>query len=60
MKIISKHFGKVISIQDLRRISETAREGSSLMGLSEASEEIGFRGLGVKISLEKLAEAPLP
>lgn len=30
------------------------------MGLSEAAEQLGFRSLNVKISLEKLQKAPLP
>jgi ATP-binding cassette subfamily B protein len=60
LKIIAKNFGKVISIQELRKITETTRAGSSLLGLSEAAEKLGFRSLGVKISLEKLLEAPLP
>ncbi|QTD36734.1 peptidase domain-containing ABC transporter [Polaribacter batillariae] len=60
LKIIAKHFGKVISIQELRKLTETTRAGSSLLGLSEASEKIGFRSLGIKISVEKLEKAPLP
>lgn len=60
LKIIAKYFGKVISIQELRKLTETTRIGSSLLGLSEASEKIGLKSLGVKLSLEKLTEAPLP
>lgn len=60
LKIIAKHYDRTISIQELRHISETTREGSSLLGLSEASEKISFRSLGVKISLKRLIEAPLP
>ncbi|NDK18095.1 MAG: peptidase [Flavobacteriales bacterium CG03_land_8_20_14_0_80_35_15] len=60
IKIIAKHYGKIISIQKLREISETTREGSSLFGLSEAAEKIGFHTLGVQISYEKLLEVPLP
>tara|TARA_R110000751_G_scaffold126574_4_gene228518 strand:- start:21302 stop:23356 length:2055 start_codon:yes stop_codon:yes gene_type:complete len=30
------------------------------MGLSDASEKIGFRSLGVKLTVEKIVEAPLP
>ena len=60
LKIIAKSYGKVIPIQQLREMSETTRVGSSLLGLSEAAEKIGFRSLGVKISLEKLDEIPLP
>ncbi len=60
IKIISKHYGRVLNIQNLRTLSETTREGSSLLGLSDAVEEIGFRSLGVKLSLNKMDEVPLP
>ena len=30
LKIIAKHYGKTINIQDLRTLSETRREGSNL------------------------------
>ncbi|WP_264552637.1 peptidase domain-containing ABC transporter [Flavobacterium sp. N2038] len=60
LKIIAKHYGKTINIQELRDISETTREGSNLLFLSDAAEKIGFRTLGVKLSAERLEEAPLP
>jgi ATP-binding cassette, subfamily B, bacterial len=60
IKIIAKHFGKLINTQQLRQLSETTRSGSSLLGLSEAVESIGFRSLGVKLSYDKLLEASLP
>nr|WP_315220103.1 peptidase domain-containing ABC transporter [uncultured Flavobacterium sp.] len=60
LKIIARHFGKTIHIQELRDFSETTREGSNLLFLSEAAEKIGFRTLGVKLSLERLEDAPLP
>lgn len=60
LKIIAKHYKKTISIQQLRELSETTRAGSSLLGLSEAAEQLGFRSLGIKVDLKKLLEAPLP
>lgn len=60
IKIVAKHYGKTINTQQLRQLSETTREGSSLLGLSEAAESIGFRSLGIKLSLESLKKAPLP
>ncbi|OYQ37223.1 ABC transporter ATP-binding protein [Flavobacterium cyanobacteriorum] len=60
LKIIAKHYGKSLNIQALRNLSETTREGSNLLTLSEAAEKIGFRTLGVKLSVNKLEEAPLP
>ncbi|MVZ65237.1 ATP-binding cassette domain-containing protein [Sphingobacterium sp. DK4209] len=61
LRIISKHYGKSISLQMLRDLSETTREGSSLMGLSRAAEAIGFKTLAVKIDLNTLFEdVPMP
>lgn len=60
LKIIAMHHGKLINIQTLREISETTREGSTLMNISDAAEKVGFRSLGVKLNLKKLVEAPLP
>lgn len=60
LKIISKYYGKIVDIQQLRELSETTREGSNLLILSEAAERIGFRTLGVKIDLETLKEPELP
>ena len=60
LKIIAKHYGKTINIQELRDFSETTREGSNLLFLSDAAEKIGFRTLGVKLNLKTLEEAPLP
>lgn len=60
LKIVAKFYKKSIPIQQLRALSETTREGSSLLGLSEGAEKIGFKSLGVKISSENLLEVPLP
>ncbi|MGX7667531.1 peptidase domain-containing ABC transporter [Flavobacterium pedocola] len=60
LKIIAKHYGKTFNIQQLRDFSETTREGSNLLFLSDAAEKMGFRTLGVKLNLERLDEAPLP
>ena len=60
LKIIAKFYGKVLNIQTLRTLSETNRDGSNLLFLSDAAEKIGFKSLGVKLDLNKLQEAPLP
>jgi ATP-binding cassette subfamily B protein len=60
LKIIAKHYKKTIGIQQLRKLSETTRIGSSLLGISEAAEQLVFRSLNLKNSLEKLCDAPLP
>lgn len=60
LKIIAKYYKKTISIEELRSLTETTRMGSSLLGLSEAADKLGFRSIGVKINLNKLFEVPLP
>jgi ATP-binding cassette, subfamily B, bacterial len=61
LRMIAKYYGKSYSLQDLRSVSHTTREGSSLLGLSEAAELIGFKTLGVKVAFDKLKdEVPFP
>jgi ATP-binding cassette subfamily B protein len=61
LRMIAKHYGRVVSIEKLRRLCETTKIGSSMSGLSNAAEKIGFRTLAVKIDLNNLIEnAPLP
>ena len=61
LRMVAKYYGKNVSLQDIRILSETTREGSSLLGLSGAAEKIGLHSLGVKTSFNKLfEEVPLP
>lgn len=61
LRIISKYYGKAFTLQKLRDLSETTREGSSLLGLSRAAEAIGYKTLSVKIDFKTLEEdVPLP
>jgi len=61
LRMISKHYGRTISLEKLQKISETTREGSNLANISSAAEIIGFRALGVKINFLKLVnDVPLP
>ena len=56
LRMVAKHHGRSISLEKLRKISETTRAGSSLQGISFAAEAIGFKTLGVKIDFENLQE----
>lgn len=61
LRMISSFYGKSLGIEKLRKASETTREGSSLLGLSRAAEEVGFRTLSIKTDFENFAQnAPLP
>jgi ATP-binding cassette subfamily B protein len=61
LRMIAKHYGRNYSVQTLRERSHITREGVSLLGTSDAAESIGFRTMGVRMSLDELAkESPLP
>ena len=60
LRIIAKYYGHSFTIDALRSLSETTREGSSLLNISDTAEHIGFRTLGVKLSSKTLKEAQLP
>lgn len=61
LRMVTAWHGKKFSPEYLRSLTFTGREGVSLLSISDAAEKIGFRTLGVRISLEQLVnEAVLP
>ncbi|NOQ27513.1 MAG: ATP-binding cassette domain-containing protein [Bacteroidales bacterium] len=61
LRMIAKYYGKSYSLQNLRDKSYITREGVSMLGISDASEAIGFRSMGVRITFDQLmSEAPTP
>lgn len=62
LRMISKHYGKTYTLNTLRSTTKYSREGVSLLGISKAAENIGFRTLGAVLTLDKIVneEIPLP
>lgn len=60
LKMVAKQYGRDYSINRLRRICETGKQGVSLYAISNAAEQIGLSSLGVKVKAEDLHEAPMP
>lgn len=61
LRMITRHYGRSYSLQNLRERCHITREGVSMLGISDAAESIGFRATGVKITWEQLRdEMPLP
>ena len=61
LRMIAKHYGCSYSSQYLREYAFITREGVSMLGISDAAGHIGFRTMGVRITLEQLeTEVPLP
>lgn len=60
LRMVAKHYGRRFPIQKLRALCYVNRTGVSLLGISEAAEKLGFRSLGVKLTIGQLREAELP
>jgi ATP-binding cassette subfamily B protein len=69
LKMVVKQFGKNISIQLLRDLCHTTREGSSIKSIINASEELGIKTIALKSMLDNgkshnsipvLKELPFP
>ncbi len=61
VKIIAKYFGKYYSLQYLRDLCGTTREGVSFLDLSYGCEKIGLHTLAIKANIEDLRiKVPLP
>lgn len=60
LRMVAANYGRVYSLENLREKSLITREGTSMLGISEAAENIGFRTTGVKVNYQELKTAPLP
>src|SRR6476620_2065331 len=60
---IAKHHGRTFSINRIREAVGTRQEGTTLLGLKQGAEPLGFNARAVKASPEivnRINEAPLP
>ena len=61
LKSIAEYYGKIWSLDTLRKRCYIGNNGVSMLGISEAAESIGFRTAGVKLTFSQLRdEAVLP
>ena len=61
LAIIAKHYGQQADKEQLRKICSLGKEGVSLLGISKAAENLGFKTIGGRLSFEILSqEVPLP
>lgn len=59
LAMVSGFYGKNYSLQTLREKSYITRQGVSLLGISEAAEQLRFRTVGASISWDQLKEEAL-
>jgi len=61
LKMIAKYYGKDFSLEKLRQLTFTVKDGVSLFAISEAAEQIGFKTVGGRLTFDKFEkEALLP
>ena len=61
LRMVAKYHGRHYTINSLRKAAGFGKGGVSLLGISEAAENIGFRTKGVQLAFEELAKnARLP
>lgn len=61
LRIVAKYYGKGYSLQYLRSQAYITHEGVSMLGISDAAENIGFRTKGYRLTWEELRDdVPLP
>ncbi len=58
--MVGRYWGKNLSINRLRDLTNISRSGASMRSLSAAAESLGFATRPVKASLDKFAQQPLP
>src|SRR5690554_1493435 len=56
LSMIAEHYGKQYTLEYLRDNSFIGRDGVSLLGISKAAENIGFKTVGGRLTFDKLAE----
>lgn len=59
LTMIATHYGRHYTLDHLREQCFIGREGVSLLGISKAAEQIGFRTVGGRLTFDKLAEKAL-
>jgi ATP-binding cassette subfamily B protein len=61
LRMVAKYYDKHQSARKIRETAGYTKEGVSLLGISEAAEEMGFRSRGVQATLTELvSEVTLP
>ena len=61
LRMVAKYYGRNVSLDYLRTKTEYGKQGTSLLGLANAAEALGFHTIGTKLSFEQLiTDVPLP
>lgn len=60
LKMIAEYHGKNFSMQHLRRLCKIGKQGTTMLDLLDAAENIGFKTIAAELEYNKLNKLPLP
>ena len=60
LKMVCKYHGNDLSMERLSQICRATAEGVSLLGISDAANELGLHAIAVRIGASRLIKAPMP
>jgi len=60
LQMVCQHYGKSYSLDTLSQYCYATTEGVSMLGISEAAKALGLETMSGKMTVERLAESPLP
>ena len=60
LRMIAKYYGKHYNTGSIRQTAGFSKEGVSMLGLSEAADNIGLKAKGTQLTFEELEIVPLP
>jgi ATP-binding cassette subfamily B protein len=58
--MVAKYYGKSMGINKLRTQSQYSKDGVSILGIAKAAESIGFKTMGVQLTIEQLKTIDAP
>jgi ATP-binding cassette subfamily B protein len=60
LAMVTRHFGRPVSLGHIRQAVGTSVEGTSLLGITSGAEALGLAARSVKASKSRVEEMPLP
>ncbi|RED55134.1 ATP-binding cassette subfamily B protein [Cohnella lupini] len=60
LSMIGKFYGAALSINEIKSIAATSKSGTTLQGLADTAQALGFEANGKKASLDDLSNIRLP
>ena len=55
--MISKYYGRNLSLEKLRELTEIGKEGVNILGISDAAEKIGYRSRAIHLNITEILNA---